>query len=74
MQRLVYEETFDGVIEMDEALFTNTPNPTGQPLRRGLRQIWAIGMVEENTHDAMVFTVNDRSAAVINRLIQGYVR
>ena len=66
MQRQVFQETFRGIIEMDEALFTHRAGPG----RRSQRQVWAIGLVERRSGSAFVTVVQNRDHRVINNLIR----
>jgi len=68
IQRTFFSGLLRGTIEIDEALFTHRPGPG----RRGLRQIWAIGLVERASGLAFVFVVPDRTSATINGLIRRY--
>ena len=68
MQRHVFPGLLRGTIEIDEALFTHRAGPG----RRGLRQVWAIGLVERRSGLGYVFIVPDRTSATINRLIRRY--
>jgi len=69
MRNQVFSGVLRGTIEMDEALFTHRAGPG----RRGLRQIWAIGLVERRTGLAFAFVVPSRTHAVINELVRRYV-
>src|SRR5687768_1638585 len=55
---------------MDEALFTHR---AGQ-VRRGLRQVWAVGMVERDTGTAFIFVVRTRDAITLNNLILQHIQ
>ena len=68
VQRHVFTGLLRGTIEVDEALFTHRSGPG----RRGLRQVWAIGLVERRSGLAYVFVVPDRTSATINGLIRRY--
>jgi len=61
----VYEEPLRGRVQVDEALFTHRAGPG----RRGLRQVWVVGFLEEATGEAFCFVVNDRNSRTINQLI-----
>ena len=65
----LYETPLRGRIQIDEALFTHRAG-TG---RRGLRQVWVVGLLEERTSEAFCFIVQNRNSGTINRLIMNYI-
>ena len=65
----VYQTPLRGRIQMDEALFSHRAGGG----RRGLRQVWVIGLVEERTSEAFCFVVPNRNSGTINNLITNYV-
>jgi len=64
-----YDRQLSGRIQMDEALFTHSAGSG----RRGSRQVWTIGMVEERTREAQVFIVANRTSRIINNLINLHI-
>jgi len=66
MERQVFTETFRGIVEMDEALFTHRAGPG----RRGHRQIWAIGLVQRQSGSAFITVVRNRDHQTINNIIR----
>src|SRR5205809_6908994 len=69
MEGDIYRERLSGTIQMDEAMFTHREGPG----RRGLRQVWIVGMIEERTSESYCFQLRNRSHATINRLILQYI-
>jgi len=65
----LYSRPLRGRIQMDEALFTHRAGPG----RRGSRQVWVVGMLEERTSEAFCFVVQNRNARTINQLVQQYI-
>ena len=61
----IYNTPLRGRIQIDEALFTHRAGPG----RRGLRQVWVVGMIEERSSEVFCFVVPTRNARVINGLI-----
>jgi len=66
MEREIYSDVLGNIVEMDEALFIHRAGPGW----RGLRQIWAAGLVERRTGNALVFIFPNRNHATINRIIR----
>ena len=65
MENQVYSTLMRGRIQIDEALFTHRAGNG----RRGTRQVWVVGMLEERTSQAYCFVVRQRNADSINQLI-----
>jgi len=61
----VYWTPLRGRIQIDEALFTHRAGLG----RRGLRQVWVVGMIEERSSEAFCFVVRERNSRTINHLI-----
>ena len=65
----VYRNLMRGRIQIDEALFTHRSGPG----RRGFRQVWVVGMLEERSSEAYCFVVRNRNHASINQIIRTHV-
>jgi len=65
MTGVIYNTPLRGRIQVDEALFTHRAGPG----RRGRRQVWVVGFLEERSGEAYVFVVRNRNATTINQLI-----
>jgi len=65
MTEVIYNASLRGRIHVDEALFTHRVGSG----RRGTRQVWVVGYLEERSGKAYAFVVRNRNSTTINQLI-----
>ena len=65
MTEVIYNASLRGRIHVDEALFTHRVGSA----RRGTRQVWVVGYLEERSGKAYAFVVRNRNSTTINQLI-----